>query len=279
MTGIDVSKHQGVIDWQKVKAAGIEFAIVRAGYGMYENQVDSRFAENMAGAKAAGIPVGVYWYSYAVSISEAIREAEACIKTIEPYQSQIVLPVAYDWEDKTQGAMTADTTAACCKAFLDRIAAAGYRPMLYSFSNWLETRLQDPRLDEFPRWVAHVGVEKPVCSKPYLMWQYSHTGTVSGISGNVDLNEGGDGLMNGNGWVWTGSVWYFYRDGEPIKNQWVKTDGWWYRLGSDGKMLTGLQEIDGKAYPLNDKPKGIAGIYIPAGALMITNDKGEIIHE
>lgn len=85
--------------------------------------------------------------------------------------------------------------------------------------------------------------------------------------------------MNGNGWVWTGSVWYFYRDGEPIKNQWVKTDGWEYRLGPDGKMLTGLQEIDGKAYPLNDKPKEIAGIYIPAGALLITNEKGEIIHE
>lgn len=279
--GIDVSKHQGKIDWQKVKAAGVEFAMIRAGYGMYANQEDTFFRANMIGARAAGIPVGVYWYSYAADLSEALREAETCLQIIQPYKEQILLPVAYDWEDKSQGAMTADTTAACCKAFLDRMQAAGYRPMLYSFSSWLQSRLQDARLDGIPRWVAHYGVEKPVCSKPYVMWQHSSKGRVDGINGSVDLNIGYDGLfpMAGKtGWVQASGVWYWYEDGKPVKNQWVSDGGFWYRIGPDGKMLTGLQEVDGKACCFNCSRGTAGGLYVPVGALIITNEKGEILN-
>lgn len=253
MKGIDVSRYQGKIDWQRVKAAGVAFAIIRAGYGMYENQVDPRFAENMAGAKAAGIPVGVYWYSYAVTPDEARREAEVCRKVIEPYRAQIVLPVALDFEDKCQYGLTADESAAICAKFLAAIEAAGYRPMLYSFSNWLQTRLRADSLKNYPRWVAHTGVSTPVCSEPYIVWQYDHRGRVDGISGDVDLNEGYDGLFpagktGADGWVKGGFSWYWYEDGAPVMASWRQIDGKWYYLGSDGKMVDGLQSIGEKQY-------------------------------
>lgn len=279
MKGIDVSKHQGKIDWQKVRAAGIEFVFIRAGYGMYANQVDPRFAENMAGAKAAGIPVGVYWYSYAVTPDEARREAEVCLKTIEPYRAQIVLPVAFDFEDKSQAGLTAEESAAICAKFLAAVEAAGYRVMLYSFSNWLQTRLRADSLKGYPRWVAHTGVSAPVCSEPYLAWQYDHHGRVDGISGDVDVDEGYPSLLASSGksgWVQAASAWYWYEDGAPVKNVWRKDGGWWYRLGPDGKMLTGYQQIDGKGYYLNQERGTVGGVYVPWGACVVTDEDGTI---
>lgn len=82
-----------------------------------------------------------------------------------------------------------------------------------------------------------------------------------------------------NGWVKASSAWYYYRDGAPIENEWVKSDGWWYYLGEDSKMLTGLQEIEGKAYSFNAQRTTVGGIYIPEGAMVITNEKGAIMHE
>ena len=279
MKGIDVSKYQGKIDWAKVKAAGIGFCMVRAGYGMYIHQKDPCFDANMAGAKNAGlptetgIPVGVYWYSYATDVSQAIREAEVCLEVIAPYKGQILLPVAYDWEDPSLAKMSVSQTAACCKAFLDRIQAAGYRPMLYSFSNWLQTRLKDPSLDGFPRWVAHYGVEKPVSSKPYLIWQYSSKGHVDGISGAVDLDEGYDGLIPPQtGWEQKNSQWYWREDGVIVENRWVKDDGFWYYLGPSGAMLTGMRQIKGKLNYLNETRREGT----PKGACVITNESGEI---
>ena len=280
MKGIDVSRYQGKIDWQRVKAAGIEFSIIRAGYGMYENQIDPRFAANMAGAKAAGIPVGVYWYSYAVSPDEARREAEVCLKALEPYRAQIVLPVALDFEDKCQNGLTADESAAICAKFLAAVGAAGYRPMLYSFSSWLQTRLRADSLKSYPRWVAHTGVTAPVCSEPYLVWQYDHHGRVDGISGEVDLNEGYDGLFSASakdGWVYDGPDVYLYENGQPVKNRWVEDGGWQYRLGPDGKMQTGLVEVDGKGYYLNQERGTVGGIYVPWGACIMTDTSGKII--
>ena len=95
--GIDVSKHQGVIDWRKVKA---EFAILRAGFGRYANQKDTQFERNYAGAKAAGIPVGAYWYSYARSAEEAREEAKACLQVLQGKQFEF--PIYFDIEDCSQ---------------------------------------------------------------------------------------------------------------------------------------------------------------------------------
>ena len=281
MKGIDVSKHQGKIDWQKVKAAGVEFSIVRAGYGMYENQVDSRFAENMVGAKAAGIPVGVYWYSYAVSISEAIREAEVCLKIIEPYQSQIVLPVFFDQEYEP-GILALDnqTRTEICLNFIERIQKQGYRGGLYCSWDFWKNKLNNSLLSQIPLWIAQYA---DVCSyhgSNLIAWQYSSSGKVDGIIGNVDLNCGYDGLMNSpvkDGWTCIDAKWYYYHQGIPVKDQWICSDGWRYRLGPDGIMLTGLQEIEGKVYCFNAQRSTVGNIYVPEGACVITNEKGEII--
>ncbi len=123
-------------------------------------------------------------------------------------------------------------------------------------------------------------VETCFISSPDLDKVKASSGQV--LAGNAIANgiAKAAGLQStASGWTWNGSAWHYYKDGQPLKNQWVKTDGWWYWIGNDGQMCTGLQEIDGKAYPLNDEPKEMAGIYIPAGALMITNEKGEIMHE
>lgn len=97
LKGVDVSRHQGVVDWKKVKAAGIDFAVIRAGYGRYDTQIDSRFKANIEDAKAAGIKyIGVYWYSYAVTAAEGAVEADVCLRAIEPYRDMITLPVFFD---------------------------------------------------------------------------------------------------------------------------------------------------------------------------------------
>ena len=98
MKGIDVSTHNGLIDWEKVAATPIEFAIIRAGYGMYENQIDTRFRYNIENALANKLHVGVYWFSYAGSAEEAIKEAQLCAKVIEPYKGKIDFPVYFDFE-------------------------------------------------------------------------------------------------------------------------------------------------------------------------------------
>lgn len=98
MKGVDVSSHQGLIDWAKVKAAGIEFAVVRAGYGQYSTQVDAKAHQNFFGALGAGLHVGAYWFSYATTPEEAKAEADLCADTIEKYKGQLDFPVYFDYE-------------------------------------------------------------------------------------------------------------------------------------------------------------------------------------
>ena len=281
MKGIDVSKHQGKIDWQKVKAAGVEFAIVRAGYGMYENQVDPQFAANMEGAISAGIPVGVYWYSYAETPGQAKKEAETCLKIIGPYREKLSLPVFFDQEyEPGIKAQSKEIRTEMCRAFLEAVQSAGYRPGLYCSYDWYKNWVDSAKLAAHPVWIAHYDTPKCGYAGDNLVcWQYTSKGSVDGISGNVDMDEGYGGLLatNKSGWVQASSAWYWYEDGAPVKNVWRKSDGWWYRLGPDGKMLTGLIEVDGKGYYLNQSRATVGGVYVPQGACIITDGSGAIL--
>lgn len=184
--GIDVSYHQGDINWSKVKSAGIEFAILRIGYGMYDNQKDSKFEENYSEARAAGIPVGVYHYSYAKTVDEAKREADLVLKWLN--NRDLDLPVYFDIEDKTQQNLGKDTLNAICRKFCDTIEAGGYWAGIYSNKYWATGLIDGPTLGKrYTYWVAQYN-SKCTYTGPYAMWQYSSSGSVNGISGRVDMN-------------------------------------------------------------------------------------------
>ena len=275
MKGIDVSHHQGKIDWEKAAADGLGFAIIRAGFGRCASQQDTRFADNMAGAKAAGLPLGVYWYSYAVSAAEAEQEAEACLTVMAPCRDSITLPVFFDQEYEP-GILALDSRKRTniCLTFLEKIQAAGYRAGLYCSLDWWQNRLESGRLKEYPLWIAQYAKTCSCKADNLILWQYSSTGSVSGIAAKVDLDEGYDGLLPAkDGWVQQGGSWFYRREGKVLTNQWLQDGGHWYCLGADGRMLTGLQKIGGKVYMLN--PERAQGV--PKGACIITDERGAIV--
>lgn len=184
--GIDVSYHQGSINWSKVKDAGIEFAILRIGYGMYDYQKDKQFENNYSKAKANGIPVGVYHYSYAKTVEEAEKEAALVLKWLN--NRDLDLPVYFDIEDKSQQNLGKDTLNNMCKAFCNAIEAGGYWAGIYSNKYWATSLIDGPTLGKrYTYWVAQYN-SKCTYTGPYAMWQYSSSGTVNGISGRVDMN-------------------------------------------------------------------------------------------
>ena len=186
--GIDVSYAQGIVDWEAVKNFGIDFAILRAGYGM--GHVDSQFARNAAECNRLGIPVGVYWFGYALSAAEAAQEAQKCAEAIRAYK--ITYPVCYDYEydsvryAKNKGVSVGKTQAtALARAFLDAIKAAGYIPGLYSNCDYAKNMFDLAQLP-YDLWYAWYNSS---CNRSDAqMWQYSSKGKVNGIPGNVDLD-------------------------------------------------------------------------------------------
>ena len=186
--GIDVSVHQGDIDWKKAKSDAVEFAILRAGYGWALSQKDAQFEKNYAGCKANGIPVGAYWYSYALSVDEAKKEAEVCMKSVE--NKVFEYPIYFDIENKTQLALAEEQLQKITVAFCDELEAAGYWVGIYSYKSFLEANFTPEILNRYAVWVAHTGVTQTNFRYPHGTWQYSHTGKIAGINGNVDLNYG-----------------------------------------------------------------------------------------
>lgn len=194
--GVDVSAHQGEIDWEKVAAAGVEFAVIRAGYrGYTEGGVfqDEYFVRNMEGALAAGLKVGVYFFSQAVDTAEAEEEARQVLAWIEGYD--VTWPVVFDWERQSyENSRTrevdGETQTACAIAFCRVIGEAGYLPMVYFSPSKGYTELDLEQLLEWPFWLAHYTEGWSATSFRYhfAMWQYTSAGAVDGIAGNVDLN-------------------------------------------------------------------------------------------
>ena len=184
--GIDVSKWQGNINWKKVKADGIMFAIIRIGYGMYDNQKDEFFEKNYQGAKAAGLDVGIYHYSYAKTIDEAKLEAAQVLLWLN--NKDLDLPIYFDIEDKSQANLGKELLNEICKAFCNRIEAAGYWAGIYANKNWATKIIDGESLGKrYTFWIAQYN-SACTYSGNYDMWQYSSTGKVNGINGNVDMN-------------------------------------------------------------------------------------------
>lgn len=187
MKGIDVSKHQGNVNWSHVKADGVQFAIVRAGYGKQASQKDTQFENNYAGCKSNSVPVGAYWYSYAATPAEAKQEAAVCLSILKGKTFEY--PVYFDIEEPSVLAKGKAACTAIAKAFLETVEKAGYFVGIYSSKAHLESCITEELRARYAVWVAHYGVDKTTYHGQYGIWQKSSTGKVYGISGNVDVNE------------------------------------------------------------------------------------------
>ncbi len=187
--GIDVSHHQGKIDWKKAKEAGVDYAIIRCGYGQNQtDQDDTRWKENVEACLVNNIPFGVYIYSYADTVTKAKSEADHVLRLIQEYKADIDYPVYYDLEEnKVREKVSKKGIGDIADAFCSKIKVAGFDVGVYSSEDWFENYLTDSRFDRWDRWVAQWG---PKCTYTgsYSMWQCSSQGKVNGISGVVDLN-------------------------------------------------------------------------------------------
>lgn len=193
LSGIDVSAYQGDIDWVKVKESGVDFAIVRLGYRGYESGklVEDKFARiNLEGAAAAGIRIGAYFFSQALNVEEAREEAQFVLEILKDYM--LTMPVVFDWEhvdSETARTNNMDPYVAtdCAKAFLEIIDEAGYWPMMYFNTRQAQKLFYLDQLMEYDFWLA---LYSDRMTFPYKvdMWQYTSTGTIPGIFGNVDVN-------------------------------------------------------------------------------------------
>jgi len=191
--GIDVSRYQGEIDWEKVAADGVKFAFIRVGfrgYGTGAIVLDENFEANIKGATAAGIKVGVYFFSQAINTKEAVEEAEFVLEHIKGYR--LDYPIVFDTEDivnedsRTEG-LTPEELTDITIAFCEAIKEAGHTPMIYANLRWFTMSLDMTKLEKYEKWYAYYDSQMYF---PYKIsiWQYTESGQVDGINGNVDLN-------------------------------------------------------------------------------------------
>ena len=221
--GIDVSYHNGTIDWKRVKQSEVEYAIIRCGYGTNDkSQDDKKWEENVKGCIDNNIPYGVYLYSYADNVEKASSEADHAIRLLEG--KKFKYPVYYDLEeDKIRDRLTKQQIADIAQTFCDKLSARGYTVGIYANKNWFTNYLTDSRFNNWTKWVAQYNT---VCNYhgKYDMWQCSSSGSVPGISGRVDLN-------------------YSY---SPFENSYG--GGNTNNGGTTNKYSDGLNEIEGELY-------------------------------
>ena len=210
--GIDVSSHNGVIDWKKVKDSGVKFVMIRVGYRGYGSDgklaVDSQFENNIKGALDNEIYVGIYFVPTALNEEESLQEAAFVVDTIKNYD--IKYPIAYDFEyfgdryDPNSGnpyrtnGLSNEQLNANAKVFLNYIRSQGYTPSLYGSSSYLNSTWDSEVRSNNDVWVAHYGASKPSYTGSYTMWQYTSSGSVPGINANVDIDIDYSYYMNLN---------------------------------------------------------------------------------
>lgn len=191
---IDVSKHQGVMPWATVKAAGVSHAMLRAGFGRYSSQRDPQFDRNVEQCEANGVAWGAYWYSYATGVAEARQEAHVFLSIIAEKVAQghkPTLPLAYDIEyEPGILALSNATRTEMVRAFLSEVEAAGYYGILYASTDFIRNRLNYKELAQYDVWCAQYG-SRCTCPLPYGIWQYSSTNAlgIPGFGSHLDCNN------------------------------------------------------------------------------------------
>ena len=187
--GLDVSQCQGTIDWKKIKASGVDFVIIRAGWG--KNGRDSKFKENIESAISVGLNIGIYWFLYGKSEKDIIGNANSCISVIGAYKDNINMKVWADWEydsDNYCKGLTKATRTQWVKAFCKQLKDKGFDVGIYANPDYINNKFND--ISDYPLWLAFYNAN-PNSAKKYnpLIWQYTSKGTINGIKGYVDLDE------------------------------------------------------------------------------------------
>ena len=190
--GIDVSKWNGTIDWNKVKSSGIDYVIIRAGFGA--SSVDAKFKTYIEGAANAGLKIGVYWFSYATSPEKAALEAQKCLETVSPYKNSITYPIFFDYEyDSVKYAnnngvtITRNSATQIASAFMNTIKSYGYDTGIYTNKDFSTTYFTENLINSTNLWIAKYN-RTNILNESCSMVQYSERGLVPGINGYVDLN-------------------------------------------------------------------------------------------
>ncbi len=252
LKGIDVSYHNGDIEWDEVKASDIDYAILRCGYGQdYESQDDEKWTEYAEECTRLGIPFGTYLYSYATTVAAAKSEAEHVLRLIKDYK--LTYPVYYDMEDKKQAEVTAKRKAQIAEVFCAAIEAAGYQVGIYANTDWFTNKLTNSYFDTRDKWVAQYN-NSCTYEGSYRMWQCTSSGKVSGISTKVDLN-----------------FWYDkepeYQGNTPEKNSAVQ----------EPEQLTGgAVSTDNPAAPGTDLPEENTGNPTPGALETDQNNQAQV---
>ena len=245
--GIDVSRWQGEINWSQVAADDVSFVMLGT---RSKGAVDPYFHRNIQQASAAGVKVGVYIYSLAVTVEMAEAEADFVLNLIHDYP--VSYPVAFDMEDSTQGNLSKEELAAIANAFCKKISDSGYYPIIYANENWLKNKL-DMSLMDYPVWVARYSA-RPSYQNP-VMWQATSTGSVKGINGNVDIDfqfKDFSGQIPANTWRTINGKRYYYSNYTKQKNAWAQDGSDWYYMDSEGLASTGWITVSGSRYYLDE---------------------------
>ena len=245
--GIDVSRWQGEINWSQVAADDVSFVMLGT---RSKGVVDPYFHRNIQQASAAGVKVGVYIYSLAVTVEMAEAEADFVLDLIHDYP--VSYPVAFDMEDSTQGNLSKEELAAIANAFCKKISDSGYYPIIYANENWLKNKL-DMSLMDYPVWVARYSA-RPSYQNP-VMWQATSTGSVKGINGNVDIDfqfKDFSGQIPANTWRTINGKRYYYSNYAKQKNAWAQDSSDWYYMDSEGLASTGWITVSGSRYYLDE---------------------------
>lgn len=260
--GIDVSKHNGAIDWNSVAASGYSFAFIKVG-STYSG-LDPFFDANIRGAQAAGLKVGVYIYSYATTVEQAQNEANLVIAWLNNYT--VNFPVVFDIEDSCHKGMSPDQLQALINTFCMSVAGAGYYPMVYSSKNWFNQRIGNVPFD---KWVAQYADNLEYSGASF--WQSSSSGVVPGVGTNVDIDYQfkdfsklivSDGFVDRfgltmffsnykmqRGWLdYNGTRYYLGLNGVLQRNCWFSDEKGTYFLSADGSISRGQTAILGQNY-------------------------------
>lgn len=245
--GIDISEWQTDVDYMKLKSQGINFAIIRCGYGKNINQKDKMFEKHYAGFKYVGIKVGAYLYSYCTSVENAKFEAKNCLEFIKG--KQFDLPIFYDLEDKITRTCGRIEITQMAINFCNEIEKAGYKAGIYANLDWFTNLIDINKVKDYKLWLAQ-WTNKPTTNFHYDYWQYTDKGKVEGITGNVDMNYCYSDLTNYNSEKTIEQL-----ANEVIEGKWGNGEERKNRLTSSG---FNYQEVQNK---VNEKLKSVDKVY------------------
>ncbi len=245
--GIDVSRWQGEVNWSQVAADDVSFVMLGT---RSKGEIDPYFHKNIQGAANAGVQVGAYIYSLATTPQMAVEEANFVLNLIKDYP--VSYPVAFDMEDDVQKVLSKEQLAEIANAFCSTISAAGYYPIIYANEYWLNNHL-DMSLMNYPVWVARYSV-KPTYGSP-VMWQATSTGSVKGISGNVDIDfqfRDFSDVIPANTWRTIAGKTHYYSNYVLQKDSWIHDGDGWYYMDGDGLALKNWQILGDERYYLDE---------------------------